>query len=56
MDARDRRAQLRLQPDDFAREELDALGEQMEQMFEELKQDEPREEIPSETGQAPPLG
>ena len=40
----------------FAREELDALGEHMEQVFEQLKQDEPREEIPSETGHAPPLG
>jgi hemerythrin-like domain-containing protein len=40
----------------FAREELDALGEQMEQMFEQLKQDEPREQLPSETDHAPPLG
>ena len=40
----------------FAREELDALGEQMEQMFQQLKQDEPREQLPSETDHAPPLG
>ena len=40
----------------FAREELDALGEQMEQMFEQLKQNEPREQLPSETDHAPPLG
>jgi hemerythrin superfamily protein len=40
----------------FARLELDALGEQMEQMFEQLKQDEPREQLPSETDHAPPLG
>jgi len=39
-----------------AREELDALGEHMDQMFEQLKQDEPRDEIPSETDHAPPLG
>ena len=39
----------------FAREELDALGEQMERMFEQLQQDEPRKEIPSETDHAPPL-
>jgi len=40
----------------FAREELDMLGQQMERMFEQLKQDEPRAAIPSETDQAPPLG
>jgi hemerythrin-like domain-containing protein len=40
----------------FAREELDALGDQMEQMFEQLKQDDPRKQIPSETDHAPPLG
>jgi hemerythrin-like domain-containing protein len=39
----------------FAREELDALGQQMEQMFTQLKEDDPREAIPSETDQAPPL-
>jgi hemerythrin-like domain-containing protein len=39
----------------FAREELDALGEQMEQMFDELQESAPREAIPSETDQAPPL-
>jgi len=40
----------------FAREELEAMGEQMERMFEQLMQDEPREQLPSETDQAPPLG
>ena len=40
----------------FGREELDTLGEQMELMFEQLKQDEPREQVPSETDHAPPLG
>ena len=40
----------------FAREELEALGDQMEQMFNQLKEGEPREAIPSETDQAPPLG
>jgi hemerythrin-like domain-containing protein len=40
----------------FAREELEALGEQMEQMFKQLKEDEPREQIPGETDHAPPLG
>ena len=39
----------------FAREELDALGQQMEQMFNRLLEDEPREKIHSETDQAPPL-
>lgn len=39
----------------FAREELDALGEQMEQMFNRLQEDEPREQIPSETDHAPRL-
>ena len=39
----------------FAREELESLGEQMEQMFERLQQSEPREAIPSETDHAPPL-
>ena len=40
----------------FAREELEALGEQMEQMFNRLQEDTPREKIPSETDHAPPLG
>jgi hemerythrin-like domain-containing protein len=40
----------------FAREELEALGEQMEQMFNQLQEDEPREQIPAETDHAPPLG
>ncbi|HSP19132.1 MAG TPA: hemerythrin domain-containing protein [Myxococcaceae bacterium] len=39
----------------FAREELDALGEQMEQMFNELQESEPREAIPSQTDRAAPL-
>ncbi len=39
----------------FAREELETLGEQMEQMFKQLKEDEPREQIPAETDHAPPL-
>jgi hemerythrin-like domain-containing protein len=39
----------------FAREELEALGDQMEQMFEQLQQDDPRNAIPSETDHAPPL-
>jgi len=39
----------------FAREELEALGDQMEQTFEQLQQDEPREAIRSETDHAPPL-
>ncbi len=39
----------------FAREELDALGEQMEQMFAKLQEDEPRQQIPSEIDHAPPL-
>ncbi len=39
----------------FAREELEALGEQMEQMFDELQESEPRESIPSETDRAAPL-
>jgi hemerythrin-like domain-containing protein len=40
----------------FAREELETLGEQMEQMFKQLKEAEPREQIPGETDHAPPLG
>ena len=39
----------------FAREELEALGAQMEQMFDELQESAPREEIPSQTDQAAPL-
>ena len=39
----------------FAREELDALGEQMEKLFAQLREDEPREQIPSEIDHAPPL-
>jgi hemerythrin-like domain-containing protein len=40
----------------FAREELETIGEQMDQMFKQLKEDEPREKIPAQTDQAPPLG
>lgn len=40
----------------FAREELETLGEQMEQMFNQLQEDEPREQIPAQTDRAPPLG
>ena len=36
-------------------EELDALGEQMELMFEELMQGDPRERVPAETAHAAPL-
>ena len=39
----------------FAREELETLGEQMEQMFKQLKEDEPREQIPAQTDHAPSL-
>lgn len=39
----------------FAREELEALGAQMKQMFDELRDSAPRDEIPSETDHAPPL-
>ena len=39
----------------FAREELDRLGEQMEQMFDELQEAEPRQQIPGETDEAAPL-
>jgi hemerythrin-like domain-containing protein len=39
----------------FAREELESLGDQMEQMFEKLQQSEPREAIPSQTDRAAPL-
>jgi len=40
----------------FAREELEALGEQMERMFDQLLESEPRQAIPSETDEAAPLG
>jgi len=39
----------------FAREELETLGEQMERMFDELQESGPREAIPSETDRAAPL-
>ncbi len=40
----------------FAREELEALGDRMEQRFDELQEAEPRRRIPGETDQAAPLG
>ena len=39
----------------FALEELEALGQQMEQMFNRLQEDDPREQIPAQTDHAPPL-
>ena len=36
--------------------ELDALGEEMEMMFETLLPSEPRKDVPAETAEAPPLG
>jgi hemerythrin superfamily protein len=39
----------------LSKQELDAMGEQMEEMFSELLQGEPRLEIPNETDSAPPL-
>src|SRR5262249_7553936 len=39
----------------FGREELESLGDQMEQMFQRLKEEEPRGVIPSETDRAAPL-
>ena len=39
----------------FAREELEGLGEQMEKLFNELQDSEPREAIPSQTDEAAPL-
>jgi hemerythrin superfamily protein len=35
--------------------ELEAMGEQMEEMFETLKEGSPREEVPAQTDQAAPL-
>lgn len=39
----------------FAAAELDALGEQMEALFGEIKDTEPRNNVPAETGSAAPL-
>jgi hypothetical protein len=39
----------------FAAAELDALGEQMEALFDEIKDTEPRNQVPAETGSAAPL-
>jgi hemerythrin superfamily protein len=39
----------------FAAEDLKALGEQMEDLFDELQGDEPRLKVPAETGAAAPL-
>jgi hemerythrin-like domain-containing protein len=36
----------------FAKPELDALGEQMEALFDELQDENPREQVPAETGAA----
>ena len=39
----------------MTKEELDMMGEQMETMFSELIQTEPRMQVPRETGEAAPL-
>ena len=39
----------------FAREELESLGDQMEQMFDQLRESEPREVITSEPNLPAPL-
>ena len=39
----------------LTRAELNVLGEQMEAMFDNLIQTEPRKKVPSETDEAPPL-
>jgi hypothetical protein len=39
----------------FTKEELDALGEQMETVFDELIQTEPRNQVPTQTEVAPPI-
>jgi iron-sulfur cluster repair protein YtfE (RIC family) len=39
----------------FSREEIEALGTEMEAMHEELKRGEPRNDIPEQIDQAPPL-
>jgi len=40
---------------DFAARELEALGAEMEAMFNELKEQEPRERIPNQLEQPAPL-
>jgi hypothetical protein len=39
----------------FTKEELDAMGELLESTFQELMQEEPRTQVPTETDVAPPL-
>jgi hypothetical protein len=39
----------------LTRSELLSLGEQMEAMFDQLLQTEPRLQVPTETAEAPPL-
>jgi len=39
----------------FAKEELEMMGEQMEAMFDELLQGEPKQEVPAQTNEAAPL-
>jgi hemerythrin superfamily protein len=39
----------------FSKQELDAMGDEMEQLFSELIQTEPRRELPGETAEAAPL-
>ena len=39
----------------FTKEELDGLGVEMEAMFEDLKQTDPRNEVPNEIDEAAPL-
>lgn len=39
----------------LTRSELLSLGEQMEEMFDQLLQTEPRLQVPTETAEAPPL-
>jgi hemerythrin superfamily protein len=39
----------------FEKVELEALGEEMERMFEQLIEQEPRTKVPEETDHAPPL-
>jgi hemerythrin superfamily protein len=40
---------------DFSKEELSSLGAEMERMFKELKEGEPREDVSSQTDEAAPL-
>jgi hypothetical protein len=39
----------------LSKDELEALGTEMERMFEELMAQEPRNQVPAETGEAAPL-